>query len=121
MWKFAADGFVVDAMGMSFLYRFAPWRDHFAVVVLPAIILAIVTRYFFMLRDGDVDVFENLPRSDTKHAIGFDEVVALASGVLAAERIDEGEVGAELFGLDQEASAIGFPFDRFHWRADLDF
>lgn len=50
---------------------------------------------------GDVDVFKDLARGDADDAVGgFDEVVALASGVLAAERVDKAEAGVELFGFD---------------------
>ena len=61
-------------------------------------------------RHGNVNVLEDLARSDTHDAVGrFDEVVAFASGVLASERIDEAEAGTELLGLNQEASAVRLP------------
>lgn len=67
------------------------------------------------MRHGNVDVFEDSARSDAKHAVGgFDEVVSFASAVLAAEMIDEGEVGSKLFGFNQETCAVGLPFLRFH-------
>jgi hypothetical protein len=70
---------------------------------------------FIEKRYGNVNVFEDAARSDAEHAVGgFDEVVTFASAVLAAEMIDEGEVGSELFGFDQETCAIGLPFLRFH-------
>jgi hypothetical protein len=66
-------------------------------------------------RHGDVDVLKDLARGDADHTIGrFDEVVAFASGMLAAKSVDEAESGAELFGLDQEACAVGCPIFRFH-------
>ena len=66
---------------------------------------------------GDVNVFEDLARGDAENAVGgFDEIVALAAGVLPAERVGEGEAGGELFGFDEEAGAIGDPWVRcFHW------
>jgi hypothetical protein len=65
----------------------------------------------FRRAHGHVDVFEDAARGDAEYAVGgFDEVVAFATAMLAAEMVDEGEVGAELFGLDQEASAIRLPF-----------
>lgn len=58
----------------------------------------------------NVDVLENLARSDAQHTIdGFDQVIAFASGVETAENVGEGETGVELFGLDQEAGAVGDP------------
>lgn len=61
-------------------------------------------------RHGDVDVLEDLARSDAHHTVRrFDEVVASASGVLAAEGIDEAKVRTELLGFDQEASAVRLP------------
>lgn len=64
----------------------------------------------FAGQQGDVDVLEDLPGRDAQHTVGgFDEVVALAAGVLTAESVGEGEAGGELFGCDQKASAIGNP------------
>jgi hypothetical protein len=64
---------------------------------------------------GDVDIFEDLTRGDAEDSvIRLDEVIAFAAAVLAAEVIDEGEAGAELFGFDQEPRAVSFPFSRFH-------
>ena len=66
---------------------------------------------------GDVDVFKNLARRDADDAVErFDEIISAASTVLATEGIDEAERGTESLGLDQEPSAIGLPFRRFHWR-----
>jgi hypothetical protein len=48
-----------------------------------------------------VDIFEYFARSDADDAIGrFDEVVAFASAMLAAEVIDETERRVELLGFD---------------------
>jgi len=65
---------------------------------------------------GYIDVFENLPWSDAQHAVGrFDQIIALAPGVLAAQRIGEAESVLKLFGFDQKAGAVGDPFvGRFH-------
>ena len=64
---------------------------------------------------GDIDIFEDLTRSDAQDSIvGFDEIVALPAAMLAAEMVDEREAGAELFGFDQEPSAVSFPFRGFH-------
>jgi hypothetical protein len=65
---------------------------------------------------GYIDVLEYLTRDDTENAVGgFDEVVALASGVLTAENVGEGEAGIEWLGFDQKTGAIGDPSVRgFH-------
>ena len=64
----------------------------------------------------NVNVFEDLTRSDAEGAIGgFDQVVSFAAGVLTAERVGEAEVGSELPGLYQKPGAIGDPgVSRFH-------
>jgi len=78
--------------------------------------------FFFRVRLGirlewDIDILEDLARGDAENAVGgFDEVVALAAGVLTAEGVGEGEAGGELLGLDQKASAIGCPWSCFHER-----
>lgn len=70
---------------------------------------------FFTLRHGDVDVFENLARSDAENAFGgFDQVVALAAAVLTPEVIGEAEGVLEFLGFHQEAGTIGLPFHRSH-------
>lgn len=49
----------------------------------------------------DIDVLKDAARGDAENTVGgFDEVVALASAMLAAEVVDEAEAGAELFGFD---------------------
>ena len=59
---------------------------------------------------GDVDVLEDAARRDAEDAVGgFDEVIAFAAAMLAAEVIDEAERGAELFGFDEEASTVCGP------------
>ena len=66
-------------------------------------------------RHENVDVLEDAARSDAKNALGrFDEVVSFTPTVFPSEVIDEAEAGAELLGFDEEASAIRFPFHRFH-------
>src|SRR5437879_2425267 len=63
---------------------------------------------------GNVDVFKNLVRVDAEDAVGmFDEVVSFAAGVLAAQGVDEAEVGGELFGLDQKSCAVSLPLSSF--------
>ena len=58
----------------------------------------------------NIDVLEDASWGDAKDAVGrFDEVVAFASGVLAAEVVDEAEAGTELFGFDEEAGAVCGP------------
>lgn len=60
---------------------------------------------------GYIDVLEDLARRDAQNAVGgFDQVVALASGVLSPENVGEGEAGGELFGFDQKAGAVGDPW-----------
>ena len=59
----------------------------------------------------DIDVFEDTARSDAEDAVeGFDEVVAFAAGMLAAEMVDEGETGSELFGFYEKTRAVRLPF-----------
>jgi len=51
--------------------------------------------------DSDVNILKNLARGDADDPIGrFDQVIALASGVLPSEWIHEAEAGSELFGFD---------------------
>jgi hypothetical protein len=71
---------------------------------------------FIVDKHGDVDILEDLAGRDADDAVArLDEVVALAAAVLPAERVDEAETGAELFGFDQKASTVGNPFGgRFH-------
>lgn len=58
-----------------------------------------------------VNVFEDLAWSDATAAVrGFDQVVTGLATVFATEGIDEGEGLGELFGFDQEPSAIDVPF-----------
>ena len=66
--------------------------------------------------EGTVDVFENLTGSDAENSVSrFDEIVALAAGVLTAERVGEIETGVELLGFDKEASTVCDPAIRsFH-------
>jgi len=57
--------------------------------------------WFLAQGHGDVDVLEDAARGDAEDTVGgFDEVVALASAMLAAEMVDEAETGTELFGFD---------------------
>ena len=59
---------------------------------------------------GDVNVFEDLTRSDADNAIGrFDKIVTLAAAVLAAQRVNKAETGVELFCFDQKACAVSLP------------
>jgi hypothetical protein len=52
-------------------------------------------------QQGDVDVLEDPLGSDAENAVArFDQVVALASGVLTAEKVGEGEAVGELFAFD---------------------
>lgn len=64
----------------------------------------------FRFAERDVNILENLSWGNPENAVGgFDEIVALAAGVLPAKCVGEGEAGRELFGLDEEAGAIGCP------------
>lgn len=64
---------------------------------------------------GYIDVFEDVTRSDAENPlIGFDEVVSLASAMLAAEMIGEAKSGSKLLGFDEETSTVCIPFLRFH-------
>src|SRR5882762_5865644 len=58
---------------------------------------------------GDVDVFENASWRDGDDAVGFDEVVASVSALLATESINETEGRAESASADGEAGAVGLP------------
>ena len=64
----------------------------------------------FLREQGDVDILEDLTGGDAEESIGgFDEIVTLRAGVLPAKRISEGDAGGELFGLNEEAGAVGDP------------
>jgi hypothetical protein len=57
--------------------------------------------WFVELGHEDVNVLEDAARGDAEYAVGrFDEVVAFATTMLAAEMVDEAETGTELFGID---------------------
>ena len=58
---------------------------------------------------GDVDVFENAARGNGDDAVGFNEVVAGVSALLATESINETEGRAEGASADGEAGAVGLP------------
>ncbi len=63
----------------------------------------------------NVDVFEDVARGDAEHSlIGLDQIVTLASAMLASELVGEAESGSELFCLDEETGAVCLPFLRFH-------
>ena len=65
----------------------------------------------FAGEQGDVDILEDLTGCDAENAVGrFDEIVALATGVLTAEDVGEGEAGGELLGFDQKTGAVGDPW-----------
>jgi len=65
-------------------------------------------------RECDVDVFKNAAWGDAEHAVGgFHEIVALGTGVVAAQIVGEREIGGELFGFDEEARAICDPGARW--------
>lgn len=64
---------------------------------------------------ADVNVFEDVARGDAENAVGrLDQIVAPAAGVLAAQRIGEGEAARELFCVDEKSGAIGFPLGILH-------
>ena len=70
---------------------------------------------FIRLGHGHVNIFEDAARSDAEDAVrGLDEIVAFASAVLAAEMVDEGKSGGDLFRLNQKAGPVGFPLFQFH-------
>ena len=65
----------------------------------------------FAGEQGDIDILEDLARGDAENTIGgFDQIVALASGVLTAEDVGESEAGGELFCFDQKTGAVGDPW-----------
>jgi len=50
---------------------------------------------------GNVDVLEDLARSDGDYAVGgLNEVVTFPTAVLAAEVVSEAKAGVELLGID---------------------
>ena|GEM_PF-3027049 len=57
----------------------------------------------------NVDVFKNAARSNGTEAVAFDEVVAFASFVFAAEWIGEMKRLGELSRFHDEASAVSCP------------
>lgn len=64
---------------------------------------------------GNVDVLKDLAGGDAEDAFRrFDQVIAFAATVLAAELISEAESVLEFLGFYQEAGAVGLPFHRFH-------
>ena len=63
---------------------------------------------------GDIDVFEELARRDTSHAVGrLDEVVAWLTFMFSAERVNEENWFAELTCAHQEPRAISITI-RYH-------
>jgi len=59
----------------------------------------------------DIDILEDLTRSDTATAVGrLDQVVTRLATMFATERVDKREGLGELFCLDQETGAIDVPF-----------
>lgn len=56
-----------------------------------------------------IDVFEDMARRNGDHAIGFDEIVAAFSVLLATERVDKTERRAQDARADGEARAVGEP------------
>ena len=63
----------------------------------------------------DVNILEDVARRDGDYAlVRLDEIVSLASAMLASKVIGEAESGGELFGFYQETSAVRLPFGRFH-------
>jgi hypothetical protein len=59
----------------------------------------------------NVDILEDLARSDAAGAVrGLDQVVTRLATMFATKLVDERERLSELFGFDQEAGAIDFPF-----------
>jgi len=74
------------------------------------VFVGMLGRWFWRRAHGDVNVLENLPRGDAQNSVvGLHQVVTLAPAVMSAEMVGEAEVGAQLFGFDKEAGAIGFP------------
>ena len=61
--------------------------------------------------EGHINVFEDLTGLDAENAIALDEVVAFASGVLPTKSVGESEAGGELFGINDEAGAVGGPWN----------
>ena len=50
---------------------------------------------------GNVDILEDLARSDCDYAVGrLNEIVTFLTAVLAAEMVDEAKTGVELLGID---------------------
>ncbi len=71
---------------------------------------------------ADVNVFEDVARGDAENAVGrLDQVVALAAGVLAPQRISEGEAASELLCVNEKSGAIGLPLGVFHGLVEFQF
>ena len=73
-----------------------------------------------MCRHGHINIFEDVARSDAENPfIGFDQVVSLASAMLATKMIGEAESGSELLGFDRKRVRYVFHSCRFHGAIDL--
>ncbi|MCU1304214.1 MAG: hypothetical protein JWQ87_4498 [Candidatus Sulfotelmatobacter sp.] len=103
--------------GRDFLRAFRQWQD---LAAIPRVGVPANPGWSrsVALEQRHINILENFLGSDSTNAVGrFDQVVALAAGLLTAESVGEGEAGGELPGFDQEASAIRDPWSCcFHAR-----
>ena len=59
---------------------------------------------------GNINVFEDPARSNADYTIvRFHQVITLATTMLPAEMIGEGEIGTELLGLYKKSRAVSLP------------
>src|SRR5258708_19701584 len=99
------------------LRRFRHWQD---LAAIPRVGLPANPGWSrsVALEQRHINILENCLGSDSKNAVGkFDQVIALAAGLLTAEGVGEGEAGSELPGFDQQPGAIRDPSSfSFHAR-----
>lgn len=84
--------------------------QRFEMKALLQVVIVTTRLRFTRIIHHDIHIFENLARRYAQHAVvGLDQVVALATAMLASKMIGEAEIGGELFGSDQESCAIRLP------------
>ena len=104
--------------GNRSLFRRLRRRAGSGIGVCPVSDLAVRVARF----ERNVDILEDVARSDGNHAVGFDEVVAAFTVLLATERVDEAERRTEDARADGEARAISLPVTgRLSWIFSGDF
>lgn len=72
--------------------------------------------------DSNVNIFENLAGRDADQSLRrFHQIIPLPPRVLAAEAVDEGQVGTQLSCLYQKTRSVGLPCFCFcfHFHSNL--